>query len=359
MLNRYYYDNLSIQEQRIYSLVETALRSRRSSVAFGVMSHDRIEAVWKAVALDHPEIVSFAGLFLSYNTTDSQCELFLEYCNIDEELYNTKISEIEEDISKEITRNDSDWTVCKKIYDYLAKSITYEYDLLDQYIRLQAQRSQSNNFGIFKDSEFERFYRENAIAFTAYGVAVNKRGVCMGIAKLYKILCDYFEVECACLYAKAKQFNEHGGEDEIEHMLNVVELDRTHRGYVDVTYGLIDKNIPIVKYNCFVESNRVAENLYNLETNFKCDEDENSYLHKHALVFFTAFDLRAYLEGYSYESSNGEIRFRYEGKQLKDAEIREIFQNSIKKHCIRNMRMPYTFVDHGYGCGLISENLED
>lgn len=359
MLNRYYYDHLSIQEQRIYSLIETALRSQRSSVTFRLMSHDRIEAVWKAVVLDHPEIVAFAGLFLSYNTVDSQCEILLRYCDIDDELYNTRISEMEEEIAKEITCNDGDWVVCKKIYDYLAKNITYEYDLLDQYINLQARRRGSNSFGLFKDSEYERFCRESAVAFTAYGVAVNKRGVCMGIAKLYKILCDHFEVECACLCAKAKQFHDHGGEDEIEHMLNVVELDRIHRGYVDVTYGLIDENIPLVKYNCFVESERVAETLYTLETKFECYEETNSYLSKKSLIFFSAFELRSYLEGYSYESTNGEIRFRYEGKYLEDSDIESLLQSTIKKHCTRNKHMPYTFVDHGYGCGLISENSED
>ena len=84
----------------------------------------------------------------------------------------------------------------KIIYDYLAKKIKYNYGILNRYADMV-----NSNSAIDIALDFTYNYGDS---FTAYGPLVNHKGVCMGMSKLFKIICSQFGIQCAVVKATDK-----------------------------------------------------------------------------------------------------------------------------------------------------------
>ncbi len=344
MLNDFYYSNLSSQEQFAYNTIRAALLNSDSECTLRDLDLTSVKKAWKAVVLENPDVISYPGLFCVPSQRGNITTFHLEYSQVDQSKYEQKLNILLQKINEKLTVSASDYLVCKTIFDTLATSITYQDKVLNEFLRL----SRENSFQMIS------FMERNSNAFTPYGIVVNSKGVCQGLSKLYKILCNRFGVECACVEAKTKNCGEN---DEANHMLNAVEINGA-RAFVDVTNGLIHKDVPVVRYDFFLCSSRIIKKEFIILNEFGCNDENINYFAKNGLRFKTVDDLRRYLSAYTSSSMNSEIRIHYDGKQINDDELQELCLYIIDSHCESGKQVK-VIVKNGFCTGKIIDEVED
>ena len=348
MLANYYYDNLEATERDSYDIIKNALfnNEEECTITSSAFDRDGVTRVWSAVVLDHPEIIHYPGLFCIPSITNKNITIRLEYSNVDYTLFQTRLARMIDEIEHQLPSNASDYLVCKKIYDKLASIINYDSQVLDDYLRMESSNPSRN--------DLVAFMTERSAAFTPYGILANSRGVCQGIAKLYKILCDKFGVQCACVEAKTNDSNEY------PHMLNVVEISGK-RAFVDVTNGLKAgvKGLPLIRYDYFLVSTRMYLKSYRVNRDFGCNDETLNYYSKNRVWFNSFDDMRRYLCAYTTASTKSEIRCYYDGNVLNDEQLGEAFSEIITSHCQDGFRLKGYYVKNGFCIGLITNDMED
>ncbi len=345
MLNDYYYTLLDVREKDAYRTLRAALLRRASicNLERTGLDGDAVRRVWHAVVLDNPDIIHYPALFCEPCFTERI--LRLEYSTIDTERYRAAMDRLCDTISRKLPYNASDYLVCKTVFDVLAARITYDYAVLNEYNRL-TERGCSQE-------QMVAFLEERSAAFTPYGILINRKGVCQGIAKLYMILCERFGVQCACVEA-----TDHGG---TEHMLNVVEVGGV-RAYVDLTAGLPGR-IPdstAVFYDSFLVSSRLYSRSHTLKREFDCVDETVSYYAKNGLHFRSFERMRRYLSAYTFRSTGGVVRCFYDGTDKSDKELKEAMDYILSKHAESSRRLFISHAEHGFCIGIITnDNTED
>ncbi len=348
MLSNYYYNILNPIEQNVYTAIYNALISRMPTCTItnnGLANPGAdIKRIQQSVTLDHPEIIHYPALFFETVPMGTATKLLFEYTTVDQNVFNKRLNGIINEIEKSLPSYASDYFVCKKIYDAIASFVEYDYEVLKEYKELD--KGNASN-----DRKFQ-FMEERSIVFTPYGIIMNSKGVCEGIAKLFKIVCDKFGIQCACVLAKNKE--------GIEHMLNVVEIDG-ERSYVDVTAGLKSqfKHLDMVLYKYFLMPSRVYNKENTVVTEFECNCEENSFFSKNGLWFKSFTLLREYLCAYRFSSTNGEIQVFYDGDMLNDKELKKAFSEILSHHLPENYRIAGISVDKGFCFGKIDRSIND
>ena len=169
MLAEYYFTNLTISEQSAYNEIRLALNnSIAECVVSGIDNGESAIRVWKAVVLDHPEIINYPGLFCQPIGGENGCFRFnFQYSEIDRNAYEKKLNKLINKIDKQMPANASDYIACKMIFDELASFIEYEDKVLEEYLKLEQENS----------SETIDFMREHSTSFSPYGILINSKGV--------------------------------------------------------------------------------------------------------------------------------------------------------------------------------------
>ncbi|MDR2091167.1 MAG: hypothetical protein LBP62_05900 [Clostridiales bacterium] len=341
MLDKYYYNKLQASEERsAYQAVYSALlRSERECGVSGI-GNDSAEKVWEAVTLDHPEIINYPAPICQRRLKGRLVLYHFQYSNVDRGRYNESLDNAVNEIEKQLTSDVSGYSVIKAIFDYLTASVDYDGEAFNEYLSLIRTNPSDNVWTDFIDGR--------GAAFTPYGVVINKKGVSAGISRLFKILCGRFGIQCACVKAQLKD------ECSSPHRLNVVEIG-CDRFFADVTSGLTLDELPIARYDYFLAPRRIIEKLLTIEEDFLCDNERENFFVKNNLRFTSVCDLKRYLAGYVFSSTNGEVRCHYDGGKLTDKELGDIFSEIVNAHCSYTKQMPTTSVKNGFCTGLITD----
>ena len=118
----------------------------------------------------------------------------------------------------------SDYEKEKTIHNYLVHNISYDYDAIKS----------------------EETRAANRQAYNIVGPLLQKKGVCMGIACTFKLLCDYVRVKCFVISGDTRPYEKNSN----GHAWNVVKLDgETY--HVDVTWDLRTKGDMSCIYDYF------------------------------------------------------------------------------------------------------------
>lgn len=139
-------------------------------------------------------------------------------------------SAVESIVEETITENMTETEKLKALWDYLEEHTEYDMDALEA-----AEKSNFRKVRGFDDS------------FNAYGILVNKKGVCQSYALAYKLLCDAAGLECITLTGYLNR--------NLPHAWNAVRLDGTWY-WVDVTNHKKTTGIP---YMMFLTSSDMAK----------------------------------------------------------------------------------------------------
>ena len=169
MLSTYYYSQLNYAEQSAYNAIRTALLNRQRDCTIQISDPDSVRRVWKSVVMENPEIIHYHALYTFPALSGGSATFRFEYLKsvgdgfengIDPELFERELDALVEKINSTLSSTAGDYEVCKAIYDTLCASITYDYDVLNKYYRLQNENS----------DDLFRFVQEETAAFTAYGI---------------------------------------------------------------------------------------------------------------------------------------------------------------------------------------------
>ena len=158
----------------------------------------------------------------------------------------------------------------------------------------------------------------------------------MGVAAAYKLLLDTYRIECNCVPGKYKGY---------PHMINVVEID-SKRAYVDVSRGLKEKAMPMIRYDYFLVSDSRIRDYFTPDEDFGCVDDDMSYFVKNKLVFKDSISLRKYLSSFNYQRTSGKIRVLYTGKAMDDDDLKKFMDEIILPRCGSEYKM-YPTVTNG------------
>ena len=214
-------------ERKAYRIIYDGLKMRSFNIVIALpLSQAEVQEIYLRVLYDNP-------LFYYVNQTIIKMQgMFGYWALLPEYLYtNREISIINTDIRAIINRvrtkaesfGNDEFRLEKCLHDSVVKSVAYDYDSLK------------------KQDSFN--------AHSIVGAFLNKRAVCEGIAKAFKLLCNEFGIKCIVVLGKA---NENGNFDNDDyHAWNLVKI-RDESYYVDVTWdNMYDGDLRHISYDYF------------------------------------------------------------------------------------------------------------
>lgn len=341
MLTNYYYQKLNNDCRNAYELILSALLNRDRECVLMVQPEAALEA-WKAVVFDNPQIIYYPGLFSNPIQINGKVKFIFQYSQVDEQAFNIRLEEALHTIDSKLPWNATTYFKLKTIFDYIASVVKYEQKVLNEYLQMEAP----------SDATILNFMERNSVSFSPYGVLMNHRGVCQGISKLFKIFCDRFGLECAVLEAKTKDLS---GNTECNHMMNVVEVDGI-RAFVDVTNCLVMPEVPFVRYDSFLMSERVMNKSFFIPEDFQCVDENVNYYTRNGLRFTALSGFRQFLASYTLRKNEGKIQCHYDGENLTDEQLEDIFFELNNSHAEEGKQMQYASIKNGFCSGLLTDN---
>lgn len=320
MLKKFYFNSLStIEERHVYNDILQSLKDRASYLRTGNLPKGASFRAMRAVVLERPDIYYFNAFTFPAQVAQGFQTIPLEYFEADDHLWKNALDELCKKINNKLSDSSSDYDTCKTIYDELANSISYDMKIYSEYCRIKAE-----------NKNFSKFIQEHGEAFSPYGVLINKKGVCQGISKLFKILCDKLNLQCACVEVIDK-------ETHSPHMLNIVEIDGKS-AFVDVTNGLKTQQFPAINYALFLRSKRYMEQIYKFSDEFEDPENEDlSFYAQNKTIFSNMTDLRRYLCSYRIHNGGPVVQIQYNQENPIDDQLNKKIKDTCDEillyHC--------------------------
>lgn len=335
MLKKYYSEKLTGRAYDAYYTLESAVRGYQSECMLYGVTPTEAQEVFNAVLLDNPDLYYFAGQTRDLRQESQGVRARLYYHSCDEGKFSDEWRKIIDELDSKITSYTTDYEVAKLVYEYLTKNVEGETNLYCDYLRINPNDRRAQ----------ETFMQKNGTLFSAYGAIVEKKAVCMGMVLAYKSLMDYYRVETTCAVGSANG----------PHIVNVVEIEGS-RAYVDLTKGLKDKELPMIRYDVFLMGEQQVKKYFTAEENFGCDRNDLHYFAKNKLYFKDGHSLRRYLNSCTYQKTNGEIRFYYGGKGFKDKDLGKLTGEIISQRCGTEYDFGGYIVEFGIGNCMIKKH---
>lgn len=257
-LDRYYYMSLDEQGKVAYKTIYSAIVSFLPSVNIKNLKDADIKGIIDGVLLDNPHLFYLDLRGYTYYKSLSGITLSFSYLCTEKEM-----KCIKENIEKTVREflgfanliNMSDYQKEICIHDYLCRNIKYDITCID------------NSVG-------------NMLSHTIWGVFLEKKGVCDGISKAFKYLCNAVGIKCIVAKGQADDGNVEN------HAWNIVKIEE--QAYqVDVTWDLNKYNGEKCVYQYF---NLPDEMMYiDHKPNYKypkCSSTIYTYLLREKQVFY-------------------------------------------------------------------------
>ena len=208
---RYYFRQMSDGEKEIYRVIWSALKERRDAVELRAsLPRDRVQEIYLRVLFDTPLFFYVNQTVIRMAGAPGMYVLLPEY------LYGpAEIGSITREIRSVVDRigrtasafADDPFRLEKCLHDSVVKSVAYDYDSL------------------MKSDCFN--------AHSIVGAFLEKKAVCEGIAKAFKLLCNEYGLKCIVVVGKADPKLEFG--DDTYHAWNVIKIGGASY-HVDATW---------------------------------------------------------------------------------------------------------------------------
>lgn len=228
----------------------------------GIQVYDELQDVLDKVYYQNPYVLGLYRYRYNHKTATLNVEYVYDKEEIkwrQQEIYESSHKIVDEIIKDGMSEEEKQLA----IYTYLEENCTYNHAALDN--------AKESNYVKTGDSTFES-------AFNAYGILVEKTGVCMSYACAYKLLCNMCGVECDVVTGYL--------DGNLPHAWNGVNIEgEWYR--TDITNNKNTVGIPYYLYNS--DSNTAGETGYTedelYELDYKLEEyfsDDTKYEYYHA-----------------------------------------------------------------------------
>lgn len=218
------YDHLSDEEKEVYDSLKKSFDEKKKTLQetaaqFQNQVVDR--TFYYSFLIDNPEYIEVRGNSLSLENVDLGTKIYrfdIKYIYSDSVLNERmkRIDSIYKSIKSRLQKNSSDFEKAKAVYDYLIDNCEYD----NSYSGNSANEAKTT-------------------ASFADGALLDKKAVCSGYSRAFKLLMDKFGVECTCIC-----------NDEHEWNLVCIEGNYYH---IDVTWA-DDGSSDRYKYFCVSDS---------------------------------------------------------------------------------------------------------
>ena len=224
---RYYYGILSKEEKAAYRMIYNGIKMRALNIVVPVyLPAKQIQDVYLDVLYDNPLFYYINQTVIRMTGEPGYYILLPEY------LYtNTEIERINQDIQNVLRRIDvkartmlsNEFRLEKYLHDSVVKSVAYDYDSL--------QKNDCYN------------------AHSIVGAFLDKKAVCEGISKAFKLLCNTYSMKCIVVLGKADPLGCFDG--DTYHAWNLVKVGNGSY-HVDVTWdNMFDHDLEHISYDYF------------------------------------------------------------------------------------------------------------
>lgn len=224
---RYYYSIMSAEERKIYKTIYYALKAKSLNVLVEAdTAPETIQDIYMMVLFDNPLFYYINQRIIKMSYTPGRYILMPEY------LYKPKeIELIDKDIRRKVTEicdnarrvATNDFRLEKYLHDSVVKSVAYDYDALK------------------KNDCFN--------AHSIIGAFFDRKAVCEGIAKAFKLLCNECMIKCIVVLGKADPEGVFG--EDSYHAWNLVKIGNDSY-HVDPTWdNMYDKGFEHISYDYF------------------------------------------------------------------------------------------------------------
>lgn len=262
MITEYYYEKLSLLERKGYQAFLEAIIKKESEVHLPIgIQNDRTVRILDMVGLDHPELFYVDFHEVRYFCSPIGIKCTLTYLDKEPSI-SEKQRKIEKVVSNlmKMARNanlKNDFVKARWIHDRLVRNIVYNREAVSA-------------------------LKQHPDAYSIEGVLLNKRAVCEGIAKTYKLLADRLGVYAVVAIGESQR---KGERDKEPHGWNIVKIqDKYYQ--IDATWdGNLSLSSQHFRYDYFCLSDREMQRDHNYDGYPKCKEETMTYFKQQSREF--------------------------------------------------------------------------
>lgn len=276
-----------------------------------LQQYDNLMDVFQKVYYQNPYVLGVVAYKYDYGSL----ALHVKYCYTQAELEAKQVEILDEAnaiVDEVISGGMSDEEKCRALYDYLNANTAYDYDAVDE-----AEKNSFRKGDDWKDCED---------AFNAYGIIVDKKGVCQSYALSYKLLCTLSDVEAKVITGYLN--------GDMPHAWNSVKLDGAWY-QTDCTNNATNCGIPFFLYQAgeddLAMTGYTEDKLYELDTavgTFSIADSRLEYYTANDLSAANIEEFKKVLSGIVEGSTDKVIAIRYTGdfneKDMVNA-VREVY----------------------------------
>lgn len=208
---RYYYQGLNTRMRSYYTIMDEAVGNFQARFHVGTLSDEEIMSLYYAYTEDHPEYF-YIGMSCGRIRSDATgaAYMLINYSDgVSDSNFSTPSEELLTSIRRKVSRFESEANRIldampedlsqveqeKWIYDYILRNCEYDMAAIEEERWLQS---------------------DGAVEWSAYGIIVNKKGVCESYAEAFQYLCREVGIECTNIVGYA---------EDVAHKWNAVRLD--------------------------------------------------------------------------------------------------------------------------------------
>jgi len=255
-MEQYYYNTLTKPQQNSYNAIKTGLRSLAPSFPVPLLENRELTDVFMKLRLDHPQLF-YAGTFkYRYYPDGSNAEFIPEYL-----FEKGKIKDHQKALQARVEKlarpmmKAADMEKLLYIHDFICQNVHYD--------------------------KLKKQYSHEIIGPLGHGV-----GVCEGIAKSVKILCDALNIWC--VVALSENNPEKGV--KYRHAWNIVKVDKKYY-HIDCTFDNSLGNPEEIRYDYFLLNDKqMFRDHERLVWKMPACEDGERFYYKEKKLSFTKME---------------------------------------------------------------------
>jgi len=255
-MEQYYYNTLTKPQQNSYNAIKAGLRSLAPSFPVPLLENRELTDVFMKLRLDHPQLF-YAGTFkYRYYPDGSNAEFIPEYL-----FEKGKIKDHQKALQARVEKlarpmmKAADMEKLLYIHDFICQNVHYD--------------------------KLKKQYSHEIIGPLGHGV-----GVCEGIAKSVKILCDALNIWC--VVALSENNPEKGV--KYRHAWNIVKVDKKYY-HIDCTFDNSLGNPEEIRYDYFLLNDKqMFRDHERLVWKMPACEDGERFYYKEKKLSFTKME---------------------------------------------------------------------
>ena len=255
-MEQYYYNTLTKPQQNSYNAIKAGLQSLAPSFPVPLLENRELSDVFMKVRLDHPQLF-YAGTFkYRYYPDSGNAEMIPEYL-----FEKGKIKDHQKALQARVEKlarpmqKGTDTEKLLYIHDFICQNVHYD--------------------------KLKKQYSHEIIGPLGHGV-----GVCEGIAKSVKILCDALNLWC--VIALSENNPEKGV--KYRHAWNIVKVDKKYY-HIDCTFDNSLGNPDEIRYDYFLLNDKqIFRDHERLVWKMPASEDGERFYYKEKKLSFTKME---------------------------------------------------------------------